>query len=176
MNMEALNRVHKRAEMPPDPAGVVRALRSCGEFLIGSVLHKTRAFGVTYKLASNVLSAIDALADQAPARRTTSRSTAQLRVRRGVSSWSSARRGKEGNAVDGAVTYFVAFSSCGAMGELVPGEALDRPTSGAAVREARRMMWGGAVAFPRIGDPANNEFEDAVPTVEVLLSGGWILF
>ena len=80
------------------------------------------------------------------------------------------------------VTYFVALPFVrNDEGELVAGEAQERQTAGAAVREARRMtlVSPGAVAFSRTGDPAIGEFEDAVvierfgevPSIDDLLSG-----
>ena len=82
-----------------------------------------------------------------------------------------------------AVTYFVALPFvANDDGELVPGEAQERLSASAAVREARRMAasdFPGAVAFSRSGDPATGEFNDAVvieqfgavPTMDELLSG-----
>ncbi|MEJ0093424.1 MAG: hypothetical protein WDN46_08295 [Methylocella sp.] len=78
------------------------------------------------------------------------------------------------------VTYFVALPFVRTDdGELVAGEAQERQTTGAAVREAQRMALtaAGAVAFSRTGDPASGEFQDAVvikrfgdtPDVEALL-------
>ncbi len=64
-----------------------------------------------------------------------------------------------------AVTYFVALPfTRNEDGDIVPGEAQERQSAGAAVREARRMTLkaSGAVAFSRTGDPAIGEFEDAV--------------
>ncbi len=64
-----------------------------------------------------------------------------------------------------AVTYFVALPfTRNEDGEMVPGEAQERQSAGAAVREARRMTLAapGAVAFSRTGDPAVGDFEDAV--------------
>ena len=63
------------------------------------------------------------------------------------------------------VTYFVALPFARTDdGELVPGEAKEVQTAGAALREAQRMAAtaAGAVAFSRAGDPASGEFEDAV--------------
>ena len=82
-----------------------------------------------------------------------------------------------------AVTYYVALPFMrGEDGELVAGEAQERQTAGAALREARRMaeVAAGAVAFSRTGDPAIGEFEDAVvierfgatPDLADLLGGG----
>jgi hypothetical protein len=81
-----------------------------------------------------------------------------------------------------AITYFVALPFvANEDGELIPGEAQERLSAGAAVREARRMTLtaAGAVAFSRTGDPATGEFDDAVvieqfgavPSVDELLSG-----
>ena len=64
-----------------------------------------------------------------------------------------------------AVTYFVALPfTRNEEGEMVPGEAQERQSAGAAVREARRMTLAaaGAVAFSRTGDPSVGDFEDAV--------------
>lgn len=63
-----------------------------------------------------------------------------------------------------SVTYYVALPfNRGEDGELAAGEASERQTSGAAVREAARMALSaaGAVAFSRSGDPGAGEFEDA---------------
>jgi hypothetical protein len=63
------------------------------------------------------------------------------------------------------VTYFVALPFARTDdGELVPGEANELQTAGAAVREAQRMAAtaAGAVAFSRTGDPATGEFDNAV--------------
>ena len=81
-----------------------------------------------------------------------------------------------------AVTYFVALPfTRNEDGELVAGEAQERQTASAALREARRMTMtaAGAVAFSRTGDPGIGEFEDAVvierfgevPSIDDLLSG-----
>ena len=66
-------------------------------------------------------------------------------------------------------------------GELIAGEAQERQTAGAALREARRMTLTapGVVAFSRTGDPSIGEFEDAVvierfgevPSIDDLLGG-----
>ena len=49
---------------------------------------------------------------------------------------------------------------------LAPGQALECPTEGAAIRRAEAMARhqanAGAVAFSRSGDPTLGEFEDAV--------------
>ena len=82
-----------------------------------------------------------------------------------------------------AITYYVALPFIRTEdGELDAGEAQERQTAGAAVREAQRMALTspGAVAFSRTGDPSDGEFEDAVviqrfgevPSLEELLSGG----
>ena len=82
----------------------------------------------------------------------------------------------------GAVTYYVALPFVWSEdGELVPGEAQERQTASAALREAQRMAntAAGAVAFSRTGDPSSGDFEDAeiirrfgtVPDVDTLLSG-----
>ena len=78
------------------------------------------------------------------------------------------------------VTYYVALPFVRTEdGDLVPGEAQERQTASAAIREAQRMAAtaAGAVAFSRSGDPSNGEFEDAkviqsfgtVPSIEELL-------
>ncbi len=80
------------------------------------------------------------------------------------------------------VTYYVALPFVRTEdGELVAGEAQERQTAGAAVREAQRMALTspGAVAFSRTGDPAIGEFDEAVilqrfgevPSLDELLSG-----
>jgi hypothetical protein len=64
-----------------------------------------------------------------------------------------------------SVTYFVALPFVRTEdGDLVAGEAQERPTADAAIREARRMAAtaAGAVAFCRTGDPSTGEFDDAV--------------
>jgi hypothetical protein len=82
-----------------------------------------------------------------------------------------------------AVTYYVALPFVWTEdGDLVPGEAQERQTANAAVREAQRMAMtsAGAVAFSRSGDPSSGEFEDAtvigsygdVPSMDELLSAG----
>ncbi len=63
------------------------------------------------------------------------------------------------------VTYFVASPFVRSEeGELVAGEAQDRQTADADVRETQRMALtaAGAVAFSRRGDPASGEFADAI--------------
>ncbi|MEJ0092024.1 MAG: hypothetical protein WDN46_00830 [Methylocella sp.] len=64
-----------------------------------------------------------------------------------------------------SVTYYVALPFVLTDdGELLAGEAQERQTAGAVVREAQRMAGrvAGAVAFSRTGDPATGEFEDAI--------------
>ena len=64
-----------------------------------------------------------------------------------------------------SVTYFVAMPFVrNDEGDLVAGEAQDRPSAYAAESLARRMAatTAGAVAFARTGDPTTGEFEDAV--------------
>ena len=64
-----------------------------------------------------------------------------------------------------AVTYYVALPFVrNEDGDLIAGEAQERPTANAALREARRMVEtaAGAVAFSRTGDPSIGEFDDAV--------------
>src|ERR1700712_3059882 len=51
-----------RTEMPPDPALVVRSLRSCREAML-DMQAKTKLFGPTYKLGMGFMVAIDTLAD-----------------------------------------------------------------------------------------------------------------
>ncbi len=81
-----------------------------------------------------------------------------------------------------AVTYYVALPFVrDETGELIPGEAQERQTANAAVREARRLATtaAGAVAFSRTGDPSIGEFENAVvierfgevPSLDDLLGG-----
>ena len=81
------------------------------------------------------------------------------------------------------VTYYVALPFVrNEEGELVPGEAQDRQSAGAAESLARKLALtsAGAVAFSRTGEPATGEFEDAVvirtfgkvPSMEDLLSAG----
>ena len=81
------------------------------------------------------------------------------------------------------VTYYVALPfDRDEAGELVPGEAQERQSAGAAESAASRMAEtaAGAVAFSRTGNPSNGEFEDAVvlrefgevPSLEELLSSG----
>ena len=63
------------------------------------------------------------------------------------------------------VTYYVALPFLlNDEGELVSGEAQDRPSVHAAIRTAEEMArrFGGAVAFSRTGDPNIGEFADAV--------------
>jgi hypothetical protein len=83
----------------------------------------------------------------------------------------------------GTVTYYVALPFIRTEdGDLVPGEAQERQTASAAVREAQRMAAtaAGAVAFSRTGDPGSGEFEDAivihrfgeVPSVDEVLNSG----
>ncbi len=81
-----------------------------------------------------------------------------------------------------AITYYVALPFVrNEDGNLVAGEAQERQSAGAAVREAQRMALTspGAVAFSRTGDPSVGEFDDAVviqrfgevPSLDDLLSG-----
>ena len=81
-----------------------------------------------------------------------------------------------------AVTYYVALPFVrNEDGDLIAGEAQERQTASAALREARRMVEtsAGAVAFSRTGDPSVGEFEDAVvierfgdtPSLDDLLGG-----
>lgn len=51
-----------RKEMPRDPAGIVRNLRSCRESML-EMQEDVKLFGPTYKLGQGVLVAIDTLAD-----------------------------------------------------------------------------------------------------------------
>ena len=80
------------------------------------------------------------------------------------------------------VTYYVALPFIrNEEGELVPGEAQDRQSAGAAESLARKLALtsAGAVAFSRTGEPATGDFADAVvirtfgevPSMEDLLSG-----
>ena len=64
-----------------------------------------------------------------------------------------------------AVTYYVALPFMRTEdGDLIAGEAQERQTASAVLREARHMLEtsAGAVAFSRTGDPSIGEFEDAV--------------
>ena len=64
-----------------------------------------------------------------------------------------------------AVTYYVALPFLrNDDGDLIAGEAQERQSAGAALREARRMLEtsAGAVAFSRAGDPSTGDFDDAV--------------
>ena len=81
------------------------------------------------------------------------------------------------------VTYYVALPFVrNEEGELVPGEAQDRQSAGAAESLAKKLALtsAGAVAFSRTGEPGTGEFEDAVlirtfgevPSMEELLSAG----
>ena len=81
------------------------------------------------------------------------------------------------------VTYYVALPFVLTEdGSLVAGEAQERPTANAAVREARRLATtaAGAVAFSRTSDPSIGLFDDAVvieqfgevPSLSELLSSG----
>ncbi len=80
------------------------------------------------------------------------------------------------------VTYYVAMPFMRTEdGDLVAGEAQERPTAHAALREAQRMATAaaGAVAFSRTGDPSIGVFDDAVvigrfgevPDLDDLLGG-----
>ena len=60
-----------------------------------------------------------------------------------------------------SVTHYVALPFVRSdESDLVPGEAKELQTAGAAVREALRMaaIAAGAVAFSRTGDSASGEF------------------
>jgi hypothetical protein len=64
-----------------------------------------------------------------------------------------------------SVTYYVALPfERTEDGDLVPVEAMEAPSAGAAQRLAMRfsLVKAGAVAFSRTGDPDSGEFEDAV--------------
>jgi len=66
-----------------------------------------------------------------------------------------------------AVVYFVALPFVRLEdGGLAPGEAIECPHAGGAVRRAQAMSGDerhcGAVAFSRSGDPNLGDFEDAV--------------
>lgn len=63
--------------------------------------------------------------------------------------------------------YYVAMPFTPAEGGgLAPGQAMECPSSGAAIRRAEAMSRqkanAGAVAFSRTGDPNLGDFEDAV--------------
>ena len=64
-----------------------------------------------------------------------------------------------------SITYYVALPFVLTEdGEIIPGEAQDRQTAGAAVMAAEAMArrYGGAIAFSRTGDPSTGVFADAV--------------
>ena len=62
--------------------------------------------------------------------------------------------------------YYVAMPFIPMEHGLAPGQTLECPTEGAAIRRAEAMARhqanAGAVAFSRSGDPTLGEFEDAV--------------
>ena len=64
------------------------------------------------------------------------------------------------------IYYYVALPFVRVEGGLAPGEAIECPHEGAAIRRAEAMASSeaiaGAVAFSRRGDPNVGEFEDAV--------------
>jgi hypothetical protein len=64
------------------------------------------------------------------------------------------------------VVYYVALHSIEVGVGLAPGEAIECPSGGAAIRRAQAMALNEvnarAVAFSRSGDPNLGEFEDAV--------------
>lgn len=64
------------------------------------------------------------------------------------------------------MVYYVALPFIRVEGGLAPGEAVECPNGGAAVRRAQAMAANeanaGAVAFSRSGDPNLGEFQDAV--------------
>ncbi len=65
----------------------------------------------------------------------------------------------------GKVTYYVAMPFLrDDQGDLVAGEPAECQSSRSAVGSAQAMalVYGGAVAFSRSGDPAVGEFDDAV--------------
>jgi hypothetical protein len=64
------------------------------------------------------------------------------------------------------MVYYVALPFVRVDGGLAPGEAVECPHEGAALRRAeamaRNQAIAGAVAFSRRGSPDLGEFEDAV--------------
>ncbi len=62
------------------------------------------------------------------------------------------------------VNYYVALPFTRTEDGLAPGQAVECPNSGAAIRRAEAMAHSnaGAVAFQRSGDPNIGEFSDAV--------------
>jgi hypothetical protein len=64
------------------------------------------------------------------------------------------------------VVYYVALPFIAIDGGLAPGDAVECPSSPAAIRRAEAMAANepnaGAVAFSRSGDPNLGDFEDAV--------------
>jgi hypothetical protein len=64
------------------------------------------------------------------------------------------------------IDYCVALPFVHVEGALAPGEAVECPHEGAAIRRAeaiaRNEAIAGAVAFSRRGDPNVGEFEDAI--------------
>jgi hypothetical protein len=61
MEILSMTRRTSRAEMPPDPASVIHALRPCREAMIG-VQGKVKINGPVYHGAAMVIAAIDAMA------------------------------------------------------------------------------------------------------------------
>jgi hypothetical protein len=64
------------------------------------------------------------------------------------------------------MVYFVALPFIHVEGGLAPGEAVECPSGGSAIRRAQAMALNeansGVVAFSRNGDPNLGEFDDAV--------------
>jgi hypothetical protein len=62
--------------------------------------------------------------------------------------------------------YYVALPFVPSDGGVAPGQAIECPSGGAAIRRAEALASNkdnaGAVAFSRNGDPNLGEFEDAV--------------
>jgi hypothetical protein len=69
-------------------------------------------------------------------------------------------------AREAGMVYYVALLCIHAEGGLAPGEAVECPSGGAAIRRAQAMAFNevnaGAMAFSRSGDPNLGEFADAV--------------
>lgn len=64
------------------------------------------------------------------------------------------------------MVYYVALPFIPVEGGLAPGQAVECPNGGAAIRRAQAMASNeanaGAVAFSRSGDPNLGDFDDAV--------------
>jgi hypothetical protein len=68
--------------------------------------------------------------------------------------------------LEAVMTYFVALPFVRIDGGLAPGDAVECPHAGAAIRRAEALaakpVNAGAVAFSRTGSPELGEFEEAV--------------